>query len=202
MARYFARIVRALIVSSLGFGGGVFLFVFIAILVNTGKQDAVPIALRSGIIFGLGFAVLSALVLLLSDLTYRLFVAKGHKSVEIWDLEQEREVIINGSIREARSWSRQALLAVPNVKAVADDDSEYALRASVGASWRSPGEKMQIVISPIEEGSEQRWLVKCVSACLQSNIAFDYGKNFENVESWLRKMNTLVTTAQSLPPPS
>jgi hypothetical protein len=202
MARYFARIVRALIVSSLGFGGGVFLFVFIAVLVNTGKQDAVPIALRSGIVFGLGFAVLSALVLLLSDLTYRLFVAKGSKSVEIWELEQEREVIVNGSIRDARSWSRQALLAVPNVKAVADDDSEYAIRASVGASWRSPGEKMQIVIAPAEAGSEQRWLVKCVSACLQNNIAFDYGKNFENVESWLRKMNTLIATAEALPPPS
>jgi hypothetical protein len=202
MARYFARIVRALIVSSLGFGGGVGLLVFIAILVNTGKQDALPIAIRSGIVFGIGFGVFSAMVLLLSDLTYRLFVIQGKKSVEVWELEQEREVVVTGTIRDARTWSRQALLAVPNVKAVADEDTEFAIRASVGASWRSPGEKMQISISPVEGSDNDRWLIKCVSACLQDNIAFDYGKNFENVESWLQKMNTLYSSAQALPPPS
>jgi hypothetical protein len=201
MARYFARIVRALLVSSLGFGGGIGLLVFIAILVNTGKQDALAIALRSGFVFGIGFGVFSAMVLLLSDLTYRLFVVQGRKSVEIWELEQEREVVVSGSIKDARAWSRQALLAVPNVKAVADEDNEFAIRASIGASWRSPGEKMQIIIAPMN-GEPDRWVVKCISACLQNNIAFDYGKNFENVESWLNKMNTMVTAAQELPPPS
>lgn len=192
MARYFARIVRALVVSSLGFGGGVALLVFIAILVLTGKQSAVPIALQTGIVCGISFGLFLAAVMLLSDLTYRLFIAQGKNRVEIWELEQAREVIIKGSIKDARAYGRQALLSVPNLKVVADEDNEYSIRASTGATWRSAGERMQIQISPVEGSNQQRWVVKCVSSCLQDNIAFDYGKNFENVESWLKKINSLV----------
>lgn len=205
MARYFARIVRALVVSGLGFGGGIGLLVFIAIIVNTGKQNALFIALQTGMVCGIAFGVFSAAVLLLSDLTYRLFVSQGRPSVEIWELEQEREVILQGSLRDARSFSRNALLAVPNIKAVADEDNEFSIRASVGASWRSPGEKMQIVISPVEDSPEEKWRIKCVSGCLQDNIAFDYGKNFENVECWLKKIDNLVAAGipeiRQAPPP-
>lgn len=193
MARYFARIIRAVIVSSLGFGGGIGLFTFIAILVSTGKQDALGVALQAGVIFGLGFGVLCALLLLLSDLTSRLFAAQGFGRTEVWELEQERQVEVEGTIKDARIMSRQALLAVPNVKAVADEDNEYSIRASVGASWKSPGEAMRVNIEP---AAENRWRVKCISTCLSKNIAFDYGKNFENVEAWLKSMETLMNSQQ------
>ncbi|MFN8659826.1 MAG: hypothetical protein U0105_26060 [Candidatus Obscuribacterales bacterium] len=39
MQRYFARVVRAIIVSVLGFGGGIGLMTFIAAIVLTGKQQ-------------------------------------------------------------------------------------------------------------------------------------------------------------------
>jgi hypothetical protein len=193
MARYFARIIRAIIVSSLGFGGGIGLLTFIAILVTTGKQEALGFALQTAIILGLVFGFFSALVLLLSDLTSRLFAAHGFRE-EIWELEQKREFEVEGALKDARILSRKALLAVPNVKAVADEDNEYAIRASVGASWKSPGEAMRVEIEPAD--AENRWRVKCISTCLSSNIAFDYGKNFENVEAWLRSMNGLVAEQQ------
>ncbi len=193
MARYFARIIRAVIVSSLGFGGGIGLLTFIAILVTTGKQEAVPIALQAGIIIGLGFGIFSAALLLLSDLTSRLFAAQGFKT-EIWELEQEREVEVQGTIKHARILSRNALLTVPNVKAVADEDNEFGIRASVGASWKSPGENMRVHIEP---ASENVWRVKCISTCLATNVAFDYGKNFENVESWVRSMSNRTIEDQS-----
>jgi hypothetical protein len=193
MARYFARIIRAVIVSSLGFGGGIGLLTFIAILVTTGKQGAGHVALQFGIILGLGFGIFCALLLLLSDLTSRLFAAQGF-STEIWELEQQRELEVEGTIKDARILSRKALLAVPNVKAVADEDSEFAIRASVGASWKSPGENMRVQIEPASD--ENHWKVRCISTCLSPNIAFDYGKNFENVEAWLRTMRSFVTEQQ------
>jgi len=194
-ARYFARIIRAVIVSSLGFGGGIGLLTFIAILVTTGKQSALQVAMQAAIILGLGFGVLSALLLLLSDLSSRLYAAQGFRT-EIWELEQEREVEVAGSIKDARILSRKALLAVPNVKAVADEeDNEYAIRASVGASWKSPGENMRGQIEPMSDDETKR-KVKCISSCLSPNIAFDYGKNFENVETWQRLMKTALLEQQ------
>lgn len=188
MARYFARIIRAVIVSSLGFGGGIGLLTFIAILVTTGKQGALHIAFQAAIILGLGFGVFCALLLLLSDLTSRLFAAQGFRT-EIWELEQERQIEVEGTIKDARILGRNALLAVPNVKAVADEDDEFSIRASVGATWKSPGERMRVIIEP---ASENTWRVKCISTCLSPNIAFDYGKNYENVEHWMRSMRGFV----------
>lgn len=193
MARYFARIIRAVVVSSLGFGGGIGLLTFIAILVTTGKQDALHIAIEAAIIIGLAFGIFCAALLLLSDLTSRLFAAQGFRN-EIWELEQEREVEVEGSIKDARMLSRKALLAVPNVKNVSDEDNEYGIKASIGASWKSAGESMRVQIEP---AAENRWKVKCVSTCLSSNIAFDYGKNFENVETWTRSMRTLMVQEQA-----
>lgn len=192
MARYFARIIRALFVSSIGFGGGVGLLTFIAILVTTGKQDALWIALKAGLVIGLLFGVMCAVVLLLSDLTGRLFAAQGFRT-EIWELEQERAIEVRGSIKDARVLSRNALLAVPNVKSVTDDDDEHTIHAAIGPSWRSPGENMYVRIEPTSD--EDRWNVKCVSACLSENVAFDYGKNFENVETWMRTINRLLLDA-------
>lgn len=192
MARYFARIIRAVIVSSLGFGGGIGLLTFIAILVTTGKQP-VHLALQAAIIMGLGFGIFCAALLLLSDLTSRLFAAQGFRT-EIWELEQEREIEIQGTVKDARILSRKALLAVPNVKAVADEDNEYAIRASIGASWKSPGENMRVNIAPV---SDNVWKVKCLSTCLQTNVAFDYGKNFENVEAWLKTMRALIHESEA-----
>ena len=188
ISRYFARVVRALIVSSLGFGGGIGLLTFIAIIVNTGRQDALSIALQAGVVIGIGFGIVCAAVLLLSDLSSRLAVADGAYS-EIWELEQKRIIQVKGTVRDARTLARNALQAVPNVKAVADEDDEMRIRASVGPTWKSPGEQLHVVIT---QDSEDLWSVACTSSCLSSNIAFDYGKNFENVESWAKSMRALM----------
>lgn len=191
-ARYFARIVRAVVVSSLGVGGGFGLLCFIAVIVLHHGQNAVPAALQFGIGLGLGFAVFWATMLLLWDLTCRLQASKG-LTYEIWELDQTRIVQFDGSLRDARSLSRQALLAVPYIKAVADEDDQYQIRAGVGPSWKSAGENMQVVIAPRD--TENSWTITCKSSPLSSNIAFDYGKNFENVEAWVRSMNKLMGKA-------
>jgi hypothetical protein len=185
-SRYFARIIRAVIVSSLGFGGGIGLLTFITILVFKGQQpSAISVALQAGMVLGVGFGFCLALLLLLSDLSGRLYAAKGHHD-EIWELEQTREVEIEGPLREVRSRSRIALQRVPAIKSVIDDEDQYHIRGMVGQSWKSPGENMVVSIEAGE--SENIWRVRCTSSCLNSNIAFDYGKNFENVEAWLRSI--------------
>lgn len=195
-ARYFARIVRAVVVGSLGFGGGIGLLTFIAFLVLTGKQSSLALALRAGTIFGIGFGFCFALVLLLSDISGRLFAAKGFHD-EIWELNQAREIEYDGTLREARAISRKALLNVPNMKAVSDDDAdEHRIKGSVGPSWKSPGEAMEIIITPMDN-EPNRWRIKCTSSCLAPQVAFDYGKNCENVEAWLRTYHYIRTLRQA-----
>ena len=120
MQRYFARIVRALIISCIGFGGGTGLMVFIAALVLKGDQHAFQFGLNAGLLIGGIFAVLLVGVLLPLDITAHLFHAKGRYN-ELWELEQSREMIFEGPLRDAVSSCREALLAVPYIKAVSED---------------------------------------------------------------------------------
>jgi hypothetical protein len=183
MARYFARIVRAVIVSALGFGGGIGLLAFIIILVLTGHQAALSYGLHAAIGIGIVFGIIVAFFLLLLDLTPRLFSVHGHEK-EVWDLEQIRIFEFKGNVKELKQVTRQALLAVPNVKVVSDDGSELTMTASVGPSWRSPGEHMRVSVKPVNDSN---WQITCQSRSLSDNIAFDYAKNFDNVEIWLKK---------------
>jgi len=58
-------------------------------------------------------------------------------------------------------------------------------RAVTGTSWRSTGEEMEVEMNPIAENS---WLVRCSSKPKSAGALFDYGKNFENVETWISKI--------------
>ncbi len=186
MSRYFARIVRALIVSTLGFGGGVGLLVMIFMLGIRHDQSAIQFAWKAGLIIGLLFAFVLVAVLLPLDLTAHLFLAKGLYK-EIWELEQQRDVIVEGSLKEVLQATRQSLLMVPYVKSVSDDVEHLITRASTGPSWRSAGEDLEVELNPIKENT---WKLKCVSRSRSKNVVFDYGKNFENVETWQRNLHT------------
>lgn len=187
MARYLARIIRAIVVGVLGFGGGVGLLVVILFLVIKSDQNAFEYGVKWGLEIGLVFGILMVGVLLPLDLTMHLSRAKGSAYKEIWELEQVREVEFQGKLKEVMAACRKALLAVPQVNAVSDDSENLLARASTGVSWRSPGEEMEVEINPI---SEDKWHVKCVSRSRSKNVVFDYGKNFENVETWHKHMNT------------
>src|SRR3990167_6148252 len=159
MARYLARIVRALIVSLLGFGGGVGLLVLIVTLVIKGDQHAFQYGLNAGLLIGGIFATLLVGVLLPLDLTARLFLSQG-KYKELWELEQTREVVFEGTLIDAMAVCRQALLTVSHIGAVAEDMENLVVTASVGTSWRSGGEIMQVEIDPI---SDDKWQLCCTS---------------------------------------
>lgn len=192
LQRYFARIVRAMVVSTLGVGGGVALLVIIFFLTLKGDQNAFEIGVRSGMSLGIVFAVFFVAVLLPLDASARLFKGKGYE--EIWELEQTRNIVVEGTIKEVMADCRQALLMVPNVTSVSDDAEHLLARASTGPSWRSPGEEMEVEINPI---SEHRWAMKCVSKSRSKNIVFDYAKNYENVETWQKNLK-LVSSDQAV----
>ncbi|MBX9568147.1 MAG: hypothetical protein K2X77_04590 [Candidatus Obscuribacterales bacterium] len=188
MSRYLARILRAIIVAVLGVGGGAGLLIFIAMVVLRSDQfSAIDVALQTALVIGLSFGCFIATVLLLTDLTMRLFVSQG-KYEEIWELNQTRVLELEGSLREVRRLCREALLVVPNIKSVSEEEDSPNLMASTGASWRSPGERLQI---SIESAGDNKWKIRCNSQCAQQNIAFDYAKNYENVESFLKRMSVL-----------
>lgn len=196
MQRYLARIIRAVIVSVLGVGGGIGLLAFIVLVVLRSDQfTAIDVALKSALVIGLGFGCFMAAVLLLTDLTMRLFVAQGSYE-EIWELEQTRIVELEGSLKDVRRLCREALLVVPNLKSVSEDGDSPGMTAFTGNSWRSPGEQVQISIEQIDEG---KWRIKCMSRCTQKNIAYDYAKNYENVESWLKRIRMLYAEQQHKP---
>ncbi|HEY9758102.1 MAG TPA: hypothetical protein V6C97_23250 [Oculatellaceae cyanobacterium] len=185
MAQYFARIVRALIVSTLGFGGGVGLLVLIFMLGVKHDPLAVQFAWKAGLIIGLLFAFMLVAVLLPLDLTAHLFLAKGLYT-EIWELEQVRDVIVEGSLREVLGATRLSLLTVPYVKSVSDDVEHMVTRATTGPSWRSAGEDLEVELNPIKENM---WKLRCTSRSRSKNVVFDYGKNYENVETWQKNLH-------------
>ncbi len=195
MGRYLARILKTLFVALFGVGGGIGLMTFIALTLYSDQQAAVEIGLQSALVVGLSFGSIVATALVLTDLTMRLSISNGPPREEIWELEQSREIELTGSIRDVKRHCREALMMVPNLKSVLEESSDLSMKASIGRSWRSPGEEVQVVITPAGDG---RFKILCTSHCVQRQVAFDYAKNFENVETWLRHMSRFKgITAQS-----
>jgi len=180
--RYSARIVRAVLVCTLGVGGGAGMMIFIGFLIFTGSPHAFEIGWKAGLIIGLLFSAMIVAVMLPMDLTAHLFLSKGNYN-EIWELEQTRELVAEGTNREIVAACRQALLVVPYVSNVSDDTEHLITRAATGKSWRSAGEDIEVEINPVSATS---WSLKCTSRSKGKNVLFDYGKNFENVETWQR----------------
>lgn len=192
MLKYFARILRALLVTCLGAGGGVGLMMFIYMVLQH-SQKPFQVAMQVGLFFGILCALFLGVVFLLIDLTARLFLAKGVYK-EIWQLDQVREIVAEGTAKEVVAACRQALLAVPYIKSVSDDMEHMITRATVGQSWRSAGEEMEVEINPQEE---KKWQLRCTSKPRSSNMVFDYGKNFENVEVWQREFRSAMINIKS-----
>lgn len=180
MGRYLSRLLKAMLISGIGFGGGTGLLFMILIIMFHNGPNKFYIAAKSGIGLGLVFGILLGIILSLLDLSARMYFAKGHYN-EVWEMEQSREITMTGSPKEILAICREALLAVPYVKAVQEDAENLVARSSTGTSWRSAGESLEVEINPV---SENEWLVRCTSKPIGLNIVFDYGKNFENVESW------------------
>ena len=193
MGRYLLRVMRAMLVSSLGFGGGIGLLVMIFVLTSRSEPNAFRYGLTSGLLFGAIFATFTLAVLLPLDLSAHVFLSKGRYR-QIWELEQSRELEVGGTAKQILHASRQALLVVPYVTRVSDDLENMISRAVTGTSWRSGGEEMEVEINPL---AEQRWRIKVSSRPKSKNVLFDYGKNFENVETWLTQFNELIATADS-----
>jgi hypothetical protein len=188
MQRYFARIIRAIVVCTLGVGGGVGLFIFICCVIFNVTPHAFEFAWKAGLIVGLLFSAIIVGILLPMDLSAHLFLAKGLYR-EVWELEQTREVEVDGTNKEVVSACRQALLVVPYVTNVSDDTEHLITRAGTGTSWRSAGEELEVEINGI---NANRWTLKCTSKSKGKNVLFDYGKNYENVETWQRHLTRIL----------
>jgi hypothetical protein len=186
--RYVARIIRAVVICTLGFGGGAGMFVFIGFVIFTGSPNAFEIGWKAGLIIGLLFSAMIVAVMLPMDLSAHLFLAQGSYE-EIWELEQTRSLETEGSNREVLAACRQALLLVPYISNVSDDTEHLITRAATGKSWRSAGEDIEVEINPISATS---WRLTCTSRSKGKNVLFDYGKNFENVETWQRHFLRLM----------
>ncbi|HEY9773949.1 MAG TPA: hypothetical protein V6C81_09090 [Planktothrix sp.] len=186
MLKYFSRVIRGLLATCLGLGGGVAMLVFIGMLTAKNNPNSFRFALEFGLFIGAFCAIFLGVVFLLLDLTARLFLAKD-LTQDVWKLEQTREVGIEGTIKEITQACRQALLAVPNVKAVSDDMEHLITRARIAESWRSAGEEMEVEINADRSEEGLKWILRCTSKPRSTKIVFDYGKNFENVEVWRRE---------------
>jgi hypothetical protein len=193
MGRYLLRVMRAMLVSSLGFGGGIGLLVMICVLTNKNEPNAFRYGLTSGLLFGAIFAAFTLAVLLPLDLSAHVFLSKGRYR-QIWDLEQFRELEVEGTAKQILHASRQALLVVPYVTRVSDDLENMISRAVTGTSWRSGGEEMEVEITPI---AVNKWHIKVLSRPKSKNVLFEWGKNFENVETWLTQFNELVASGNT-----
>ena len=184
MINYLLRLLKIALVTTLGVGGGTGLLVFVIILASKGDQQAGQLGLIAGAIIGLGCTTLILCVLMPLDLLFRWSIARNSKTNEtntILENEQVRELTLFGESKRVHFACRQALLSLPGIKNVHDDAARGKISASTGASWRSPGEQIEVEIQPQNGG---QFLLHCVSRPAMKNVVFDYGKNFENVETW------------------
>lgn len=183
MQAYFIRLLRIAIVSTLGFGGGIGLLVFIFIITTKGNEHAAEYGAIAGSLFGILFTALVFCVMMPLDLLLRSFIARGKETEygSILDNKQIRELTLRGNNKHAHYVGRQALLAVPGVKNVHDNATIGTITASTNASWRSAGEKLEVSVKKKDSG---QYILRCTSQPSMKNIVFDYGKNFDNVEIW------------------
>jgi hypothetical protein len=184
MARYFLQMLKAMVVCSLGLGGGVAMFALIVFIIVKNDQNALENALRMGFGIGQVFAMFALAVFIPLDISVKMYKSKGvHK--DIWETEQVRDATMNGSARDVLAACREALLEIPDIKAVREDSENLVVHASAGPSWRSFGEEIEVEINPV---AQEQWNVSCHSKPKSKNIVFDWGKNFENVETWKNKL--------------
>lgn len=194
MLNYLLRLLRIALVSTLGFGGGVGLLVFIVVMTSKGPEHAAQYGLIAGGVIGIIFTILFFCVMMPLDLIARLFVAKGKKArdtVGLLENEQAREINLKGTSKHVHFICRQALLAIPGVNDVHDDMANGAMTASTSASWRSAGEKLEVQIRKMDAG---QFNLRCISQPAMKNVVFDYGKNFDNVEVWQKKAHEFMMT--------
>ncbi len=184
MARYLLQMLKAMIVCSVGLGGGVALFMVIVFITTKQDPNALEHALRMGLGIGGTFAVFALGVFIPLDISVKMYKSKGvHK--DIWETEQVRDAHMHGTAKDVLAACREALLAIPDIKAVREDSENLVVHASAGPSWRSFGEEIEVEINPL---SDEQWNVSCHSKPKSKNIVFDWGKNFENVETWKGKL--------------
>lgn len=184
MARYFLKMLKAMVVCSLGLGGGVALFALIVFIIAKNDSNAIDHALKMGLGIGQVFAIFALGVFIPLDISVKMFKSKGvHK--DIWEIEQVRDAKMHGSARDVLAACREALLEIPDIKAVREDSENLVVHASAGPSWRSFGEEIEVEINPL---AQEKWNVSCHSKPRSKNIVFDWGKNFENVETWKCKL--------------
>jgi hypothetical protein len=176
MGRYFARVLRAFLITATGCGGGVALLIFIGMLVLK-HEDAFRFSVIAGLSIGAVIAVLMLAVLLPLDVAGRLFLSKMNHP-NIWDIDQMQELEFDGSHKDAVILSRQALVALPHAKRVNEDPENSLVLATTGSSWRSSGESMEVKITTTDNN---KCRLSCRSEPLSSATIFDYGKNFDNV---------------------
>ena len=188
LTKYLLQILKAILVSSLGVGGGVGLLLMIFVLTNRSDPNAFKYGMTAGLAIGIIFALFLVAVLIPLDLSAYVFKAKGGYK-QIWDLEQVREFEIKGTAKQALHYARQALLLVPYVVEVSDDVEHMITRAKTGASWRSGGEVMEVEINPL---SANDWTIKITSKPYNKKAVFDYGKNFENVETFSAQVKKMA----------
>ena len=187
MIDYILRLLKIALVSTFGFGGGIGLLVFIIVMTTKGNEHAASYGLTAGILFGLIFTTLNFCVMMPLDLLSRFFKAKGSKSGEssaFLDNEQVRELVAKGTSKHVHFVGRQALLAIPGIKDVHDDMANGKMSGSTNASWRSAGEKLEVKVIKKDAG---QFTLRCISQPAMRNVVFDYGKNFDNVETWKKK---------------
>lgn len=193
MGKYLFRVLRALIISSLGVGGGFGLLFMIFVLNNKSDPNAFRYGMTAGLLFGVIFALFMLAVLLPLDLSAHIFLSKGSYR-QIWELEQVREFEVTGTAKQILHFARQALLVVPYVVEVSDDLENMITRAKSGTSWRSAGEVLEVEINPL---SSTTWKIKVSSRPSNKKLFFDYGKNFENVETFVGHFKTLAKSESS-----
>jgi hypothetical protein len=96
---------------------------------------------------------------------------------------QERQIDVALSQTAAIDASVRALLRIPKLRIVSEDEATGQINARVGATFESFGEIVTVVLIPVGVGTTR---VTIRSEPRVSTTSVDYGKAVQNVETFVR----------------
>lgn len=152
--------------------------VFIGSSLITGIYTAWRTNLWNGVAIGLLFGfIITSIGSVLVVLSY--FTIKRIKPVAT-AVDQERTLVIIGSLGEVFSWCVDYLKAGVEFKDVAAFEDQGTVKARAGMSFASWGENITVTCRSLPDGFVE---VKIKSKPRYRTTVLDYGKNLRNVET-------------------
>lgn len=108
---------------------------------------------------------------------------------------QKRSLVVTAEFEKVQLAADRALDLL-EAKIIREKSSDYRIYARAGFSWKSHGEKIEVIFSNL---SINEWEIIVISRPIVPGTMFDYGKGFENVTLLINEMSKYLKHSEDVP---